>query len=172
MVRFLHQLRNRASLRQRVSCERRPPSSGFTLVEVLMVVTALAIIAGVVVPQVTSVLDDARHASMLTQLNQLTFAIERFQAEHEGRAPDQIVGQTLPQLLNKTNLAGAVGSTASHNLGPYVHQRMPVNPLNDNSQVFRSNTAPPANLELRVGWVYHPETGQIWAGMYQGSLAE
>ncbi len=150
--------------------KRQSRRLGFTLVEVLMVVTALSIIAGVVVPQVGSVIDEARHATMLAQLNQLTSAIERYQLDHDGRAPDQLVSRSLPQLVNHTNLAGNVGTTANYPLGPYVRNQMPLNPLNDTSEVFRSNSAPPANLGNRVGWVYHPETGQIWAGLYQGSV--
>ncbi|QDU25220.1 Type II secretion system protein G precursor [Anatilimnocola aggregata] len=147
---------------------KRSRRRAFTLIEVLMVVTTLAIIAGVVIPQVGSVIDDARHATMLAQLSELTLAVERYQIDHEGRAPDLMTDRSLPQLINHTNIQGAVGTTSSYPLGPYVRNRMPVNPLNGTSDVFRSNSAPPTNLTSRVGWVYHPETGQIWAGLYQG----
>jgi prepilin-type N-terminal cleavage/methylation domain-containing protein len=144
--------------------------AAFTLIELLMVITAMTIIAGVIVPQVGSAIDEAKHATMLNQLHQLQMAIERYQLEHDGKAPDQLVNRSLPQLINHTNAAGVVGTGGTFPLGPYVRNRMPVNPLNDSSEVFRSNSAPPANLAQRVGWVYHPETGQIWAGLYQGSV--
>jgi type II secretory pathway pseudopilin PulG len=133
-----------------------------------MVITAMSIIAGVVVPQVTSVIDDAKLSSMLAQQRQLSMAIERYQLDHNGHAPDQLVNHTLPQLVNSTDVNGAIGTTASHRFGPYVKPRIPVNPLNNSSDVYRSNSAPPTNLTSRVGWVYHPESGQIWAGLYQG----
>lgn len=142
----------------------------FTLVEILMVVTMLAIIAGVTIPQVTSVLDDARHASMLAQLNELSFALERYQIDHDGRTPDLLPDHTLPQLFATTNSQGTIGTGPAYSLGPYLKNRMPVNPLNDTNDVYRSNSAPPTNLASRVGWVYHPETGQIWAGLYQGAV--
>ncbi|WP_425617231.1 type II secretion system protein [Anatilimnocola sp. NA78] len=149
----------------------RPASRpAFTLVEVLMVVTTLAILAGAIIPQVGSVLDDARHASMLAQLNELSFAMERYQIDHDGRTPDLMPDRTLPQLFASTNSAGSIGSGVAYPLGPYLKNRMPVNPLNDTNDVYRSNTAPPTNLTSRVGWVYHPETGQLWAGLYQGSV--
>jgi hypothetical protein len=107
---------------------------------------------------------------MLNQLHQLQMTIERYQLEHDGHTPDLMVNRSLSQLINNTNAAGAVGAGPSYPLGPYVRNRMPVNPLNDSSEVFRSNSAPPSNLAQRVGWVYHPETGQIWAGLYQGSV--
>jgi len=40
------------------------------------------------------------------------------------------------------------------------------NALNGVSRVFRINTAPPSSLTSRVGWIYHPASGQIWAGLY------
>jgi prepilin-type N-terminal cleavage/methylation domain-containing protein len=140
----------------------------FTLIELLMVITAMSIIAGVVVPQVGSAIDEAKHSSMLVQQRQLSLAIERYQVDHDGRAPDQLVNHSLPQLVNSTNAAGAIGTTPSHNLGPYVKPRIPINPLNNSSEIYRSNSAPPSNLANRAGWVYHVESGQIWAGLYHG----
>ncbi len=140
----------------------------FTLIELLMVITAMTIIAGVVVPQVGSAIDEAKHASMLEQQRALSLAIERYQIDHNGRAPDELVNHALPQLVNFTDAAGAIGTTPSHRFGPYVKPRMPINPLNNSSEVYRSNSAPPTNLANRAGWVYHVESGQIWAGLYQG----
>jgi prepilin-type N-terminal cleavage/methylation domain-containing protein len=161
--------RHRHFDRQAAPREAPRARRAFTLIEVLMVVTAMAIIAGVVVPQVTSVIDDAKHAAMLTQLNELAAGIERYQTDHDGRAPE-LLNRSLPQLMSTTNAQGLIGSGPTYNLGPYIRNRMPANPLNDSREVFRSNTAPPANLELRIGWVYHPETGQIWAGLHQGAV--
>lgn len=141
----------------------------FTLIELLMVITAMSIIAGVVVPQVGTAIDEAKHSSMLAQQRQLSMALERYQIDHNGLAPDQLVNHTLPQLVNSTDASGAIGTTASHRFGPYIKPRMPVNPLNNSSEVYRSNSAPPTNLTSRVGWVYHLESGQIWAGLYQGT---
>jgi prepilin-type N-terminal cleavage/methylation domain-containing protein len=148
---------------------RQSARRAFTLIELLMVITAMSIIAGVVVPQVGSAIDEAKHSSMLAQQRQLSMAIERYQIDHNGRAPDELVNHSLPQLVNSTDAIGAIGTTASHRFGPYVKPRMPINPLNNSSDVYRSNSAPPANLTSRIGWVYHPESGQIWAGLYQGT---
>ena len=93
---------------------------GFTLIEVLMVVTALAIIAGVVVPQVTTVIDDARNAAMLRDLREFTLAIERYRMDHNGRPPDLIQNETLVQLVSKTDADGNVGSGPQYIYGPYL----------------------------------------------------
>jgi prepilin-type N-terminal cleavage/methylation domain-containing protein len=136
----------------------------FTLVELLMVIAALAIIAGIVVPQVETAVIDARHSAMLTDLHELTTAIERFRLEHNGAAPD-IDSNSLPQLVQPTNAAGETGQGAAYIFGPYLRNPIPPNPLNGSSQVFFSATSPPTNLDQRVGWVYHPDTAQLWGGL-------
>jgi prepilin-type N-terminal cleavage/methylation domain-containing protein len=152
----------------RHSRTRRRPAArrrGFTLIEVLLVVTALAIIAGVVVPQVTTVIDDAKNSAMLRDLRELTWVIERYRMEHNGGPPDLVDNGTLPQLVQKTDMDGNVGTGPQYQFGPYA-LKLPPNALNGISRVFRVNTAPPASLSSRVGWVYHPASGQIWAGLY------
>jgi prepilin-type N-terminal cleavage/methylation domain-containing protein len=149
-----------------LSPRKRPRAAGgFTLIEVLMVVTALAIIAGVVVPQVTTVIDDAKNSAMLKDLHELTMGIERYRMDHNGGAPDLIQNDTLVQLLEKTDADGNVGTGAQYTYGPYVMD-VPKNALNGVSRVFRVNDAPPSSLSSRVGWVYHPTSGQIWAGLF------
>lgn len=130
-----------------------------------MVVAALAIIAGVVVPQVTSVVDEARNSAMLRDLRELTMAIERYRMEHNGGAPDLITNGVLVQLTEKTDADGNVGTGPQYTYGPYAIE-IPINPLNNVARVFRVNTAPPSSLSSRVGWIYHPASGQIWAGLH------
>jgi type II secretory pathway pseudopilin PulG len=133
----------------------------------MMVIVALAIIAGVVVPQVTTIIDDAKNSAMLRDLREITAAIERYRMDHNGAPPDLIQSQTLVQLVGKTDVDGNLGSGPEFNYGPYM-ERVPPNQLNNIRRVFRVNSAPPANLSSRVGWVYHPASGQIWAGLYNG----
>jgi prepilin-type N-terminal cleavage/methylation domain-containing protein len=142
---------------------------GFTLIEVLMVVSALAIIAGVVVPQVTSVVDEARNAAMLRDLREFTMAIERYRMDHTGSAPDLIQNEELAQLMGKTDAEGNLGSGPQFIYGPYLPET-PRNALNNVRRVFRETTAPPESLSSRVGWVYHPGSGQIWAGLYPKAI--
>src|SRR5688572_5545336 len=109
---------NRAQTRQRGITR-----GAFTLIELLMVITAMTIIAGVVVPQVGSAIDEAKHASMFAQQRQLSLAIEHYQVDHNGQAPDDLTNHALPQLVNATNAAGVIGTTAAHRFGPYVKPR-------------------------------------------------
>lgn len=134
-----------------------------------MVIVALAIIAGVVVPQVTTVIDDAKNSAMLRDLRETSMAIERYRMEHAGAPPDLIQNQTLIQLIETTDVDGNVGAGPEYIYGPYM-EKVPPNALNNVSRVFRVNTAPPPNLSSRVGWVYHEESGQIWAGLHNGPV--
>lgn len=135
-----------------------------------MVIVALAIIAGVVVPQVTTIIDDAKNSAMLRDLRELAMAIERYRMEHTGAPPDLIVSETLIQLVSTTDVDGNVGRGPEYIYGPYM-EKVPPNALNNVSRVFRINTAPPSNLSSRVGWVYHPASGQIWAGLHNGPVS-
>ncbi len=135
----------------------------------MMVIVALAIIAGVVVPQVTTIIDDAKNSAMLRDLRELTSSIERYRMEHNGAAPDLIQNETLVQLTSVTDIDGNVGSGPEFIYGPYL-ERIPPNQLNNVRRVFRVNSASPANLSSRVGWVYHPDSGQIWAGLHNGPV--
>lgn len=161
MTRSVSSLRRSSCAPRAAACGAR----GFTLIEILMVVAALAIIAGVVVPQVTSVVDEARHAATLRDLREFSMAIERYRMDHTGNAPDLIQNEELVQLTSKTDADGNVGVGAPYPFGPYLPET-PKNALNSVKRVFRINTAPPATLSSRVGWAYHPGSGQIWAGLY------
>jgi hypothetical protein len=89
--------------------------------------------------------------------------------DHHGQQPDLIQDETLIQLVERTDADGNVGTGPQHIYGPYMHE-VPANGMNNVKRVFRINTAPPADLVNRVGWVYHPESGQIWAGLHNGPV--
>lgn len=140
--------------------------SGFTLVELLIVVATLAVLAGVVIPQFGSSVSDARRSAALADVHQLTTSIEFYKMHHDGLAPDDLQGNTLSQLTSNTDYNGNVGKGTAFPLGPYLASGIPVNPFNDSSIVTLSKTVPPSDgeLESAVGWLYDPDSGQIWAG--------
>jgi prepilin-type N-terminal cleavage/methylation domain-containing protein len=140
---------------------------GFTIIELLMVIVALAIMAGIVIPQVSGAVDDAKQGAMLANLHEVTNAIERYRMDHSGLPPDQVVGRRLPQLTSRTNVDGDIGSGPGFIYGPYVKE-LPANPLSETANVYTVNSTPPANLDKRIGWVYHIDSGQIWAGLHAG----
>lgn len=146
--------------------------SGFTLVELLIVVATLAVLAGIILPQFGESVADARRSAALADVHMLTTAIEFYKMHHDGLAPDDLRNNTLTQLTKRTNYDGTLGAGPEFLLGPYCVAGIPVNPFNDSDVVSLAATVPPtqAELEAAVGWLYDPETGQIWAGESSNSL--
>lgn len=118
--------------------------SGFTLVEILIVVIILGILAAIVIPQFTSASTEARENSLRSQLQSLRSQIELYKLQHGDQVPDLITSWAP---LTGTSTFG--GKT----YGPYL-QTTPANPLN-NSQTVAA--APAAG----VGFVYNATTGAI-----------
>jgi prepilin-type N-terminal cleavage/methylation domain-containing protein len=137
---------------------------GFTLVELLIVIAAMAILAGIVIPQVSDSIDDANNSAMLANLYLMTSAIERYKIDHDGLAPDDLSGQTLAQLTSHTDADGNIGTGPDYPYGPYILHEIPDNPLNHTRAVQEVTGVPPADLDTRNGWLYYPPTGQVWAG--------
>lgn len=123
----------------------RNRKSGFTLVEILIVVIILGILAAIVIPQFTNASTSARVASLQGQLQTLRSQIQLFKLQHNDVLPDLVTNQW-NQLMSKTNVSGAVDTTATGVYGPYL-ESIPANPLNSNSTVAGA-------VGAGVGWVY------------------
>src|SRR4051794_34631569 len=115
---------------------RRRSASGFTLVEILIVVIILGILAAIVIPQFTSASQDARKNSLTSQLQTLRSQLELYKLQHLDSLPSTLVGgaPAWTQLTSKTDNSGAIGTTSSFPFGPYL-QADPINPLNGSKTV-------------------------------------
>ncbi|MFW6155292.1 MAG: type II secretion system protein [Planctomycetota bacterium] len=109
--------------------------TGFTLVEILIVVIILGILAAIVVPQFTDASNEARMSSIQSDLQTVRSQVELYKAQHNDRDPwtDSVTQSTdfWTQLTTKTNADG----TADGNLGPYL-QQAPTNPFRDSDAVI------------------------------------
>jgi type II secretion system protein G len=127
----------------------RKRQSGFTLVEILIVVIILGILAAIVIPQFTNASTSARTSAVVSQLQTLRSQIQLFKLQHDDTIPT-LVG-TSPacwnQLMIKTDVNGTVDTTAGL-YGPYL-QSVPVNPLNSNA-----NVTAPGSQTSTTGWTY------------------
>jgi general secretion pathway protein G len=125
--------------------------TGFTLVEILIVVIILGILAAMVIPQFTRATTEAREATARETRRGLHSTIELYRIQHAEQLPD-LIGTNWAALTGKTDMTGAP-SAAIDAMGPYI-QSPPVNPMNRSTTV----AAAPA---VNVGWVYNQATGDL-----------
>jgi len=133
----------------------RQSRSGFTLVELLIVVVILAILAAAIIPTFTDSTADARASTALTNLNVLRGQIQMYRMQHNGLTPSA----TLVELTMQTNAQGSEGT----DFGPYL-LKIPVNPYTNSATVRPTTNNPPqaASGEDDAGWLYHADSGNIW----------
>jgi len=138
--------------------------SGFTLVEILIVVVILGILAAIVIPQFTEASTEAKLSSLCTDLQTLRSQIELFKVQHNDVAP--AIGTFLAQMTTYSNVAGNTQATkdATFCFGPYL-QKIPVNQFNDEKDGIGNGTlealaAAPTN---NTSWAYDEDTGAIRA---------
>ena len=80
--------------------EVRRRESGFTLIELMLVIVILGILAGVAVNSFTGVSDDARKTAAKSDINTITTAIKMFELE-TGRFPSE--DEWIEELTTKTD---------------------------------------------------------------------
>jgi len=120
--------------------------SGFTLIEMLVVVIILGILAMIIVPQITVSTEDARLNTMQSNLTTVRSAIEVYAAQHGNRYPglySETDGTTavaddaaskaalLAQLTQFTDINGQTNTTkdTTFKFGPYLKLgQLPQNP--------------------------------------------
>ncbi len=154
---------------------------GFTLIELLIVVIILAILAAILIPQVSSSTVDAQEAALDSNLNGLRSAIELYQVQHNGNYPGEAAatGATctvgvaaagaintasavIAQLTMYSNAAGATctGADPPTPLGPYV-RKIPAEPINNLTTIAIQSSGAPLVAGTGGGWAYDTQTGQI-----------
>ncbi len=68
--------------------ERKPRRGGFTLVEILVVITIIGILAGLIIPAVVAARNNARRALIVTEIGQLDMALKEYKNQHGDYPPD------------------------------------------------------------------------------------
>jgi general secretion pathway protein G len=138
--------------------------SGFTLVEILIVVVILGILAAIVIPQFSEASTEARTSSVKSNLQMVRSQIELYKIQHADDLPGTAVaGVTFEDaLLEKTDIDG--DDTGTDDYGPYM-QKFPINALNDSAVVTLDATVAGtlAACVVTEGWYYNSETGEFGA---------
>ena len=125
--------------------------SGFTLVEILIVVVILGILAAIVIPQFTEASTEAKTSSLMTDLQTMRSQIELYKIQHNPALPGAGGATFIQAMTGTTDIAGAVGGT----YGPYV-QKIPTNQFNDFATIREVAPAPGADTH---GWHFDTTTG-------------
>jgi len=129
--------------------------SGFTLIEVLIVVVIMAVLAATIIPQFSTSTKDAEDSQIDFNLHTLRSQIELYKVQHGGSYP--AITTNLQALTVKTNSDGTTTGTPA--IGPYLLE-IPVNGRTGSGTVTASTTG---TERTGGGWLYDAATGKIWA---------
>ncbi|HTW94824.1 MAG TPA: prepilin-type N-terminal cleavage/methylation domain-containing protein [Tepidisphaeraceae bacterium] len=131
-------------------------ASGFTLVEILIVVVILGILAAIVIPQFGSASTDARDSSLTSQLQTINSQLTLYKLNHNDSLPDLLDNQWA-QLTSATDITGSTTpASGATTYGPYL-QTAPVNPLTNSNTIMNISAAPNSS----AGWFFDPTAGII-----------
>jgi general secretion pathway protein G len=118
-----------------------PRRSGFTLLELVVVVIVLGLLVGLVAPQIFGRVGEAQTTAAKTQMELLGTALDNYRLDH-GAYPT--TGQGLLALRQRPTGDGAAAKWR----GPYLRKDVPVDPW-DRAYVYRSpGTRNPAGYDL------------------------
>lgn len=130
----------------------RSVRSGFTLVEILIVVVILGILAAIVVPQFTNATQDAQAGNLKAQIKSLSNQIELFKARStDGQYPALVASTDGPTAWNVM----LIGGTSSY------LKAAPKNPFNGKQGVVLG-----AAGNANVGWHYEQASGTLGASYF------
>ena len=129
--------------------------TGFTLVEILIVVTILGILAAIVVPQFSTASDTARGSALETTLTRVRQQLQVYASQHDGNFPT--LARFEAQLTGSSDVDGATAArgTEGYTLGPYLTE-MPVNPHTEASDLGTGAAG-------TSSWYYDEATGDFRA---------
>ena len=146
--------------------------SGFTLVEILIVVVILGILAAIVIPQFTSASSEAKLSALRSDLQTVRSQIELYKIQHTDSLPGTTAGvDFVTAMTSKTDVYGNTGVGAAFKYGKYM-ESMPKNPYNDKGalpgEVLEADTTPAA-ADNTYGWFYNKNPTATDGGTFKAS---
>jgi len=159
--------------------------SGFTLIEMLIVIIVLGILAMIIVPQITISTDDAKVSTLQSNVAGIRSAIEVYYVQHANTYPGEndITGTAtsddgnaaiafVQQLTRYTNADGSVSNSkdTTYVYGPYIKTgQLPANPYNDGTGVTADASEDDIAADRvtaadgTTAWMVFPEVGAVFA---------
>ena len=137
--------------------------SGFTLVEILIVVVILGILAAIVIPQFTEASTEAKESRLVSDLQTMRSQLELYKIQHNDNLPGSGTAIFVDAMTQYTDVDGVLAVTQAPGngvYGPYL-QKIPTNPWND-SDVVTEGAANPA-VGGNTGWFFNTVTGHFQA---------
>ena len=138
--------------------------SGFTLVEILIVIVILGILAAIVIPQFTNASEQAKESSLVSDLQTMRSQIELYKLHHNSTLPGA-GGATIEQaIIGLTDISGNVAAAPGTGVyGPYM-QKLPINPFTDG----RGINGPAADGSVQ-GWILEMDKTSATYGYFAAS---
>jgi prepilin-type N-terminal cleavage/methylation domain-containing protein len=158
--------------------------TGFSMVELVIVIVILGIIAAIAIPRISSGSKNAGESALRANLATIRNAIDWYYGEHNTvfpgvKAAGGVFGVAgsqeafTNQLLHYTKTDGTVSASldAAFPYGPYVRGSFPVLPVGSNAGknnikiVDQAELLIGTNTDDTSGWIYNPTTGQFIANL-------
>ncbi|MBM3316416.1 MAG: type II secretion system protein [Candidatus Eisenbacteria bacterium] len=157
--------------------------SGFTLVELLIVVIILGVLAAVAIPQFTSNTEDAKIAALDTSLAEMRNAVELYYHQHNAVYPGAKKHTDGSNVASATEAAAAFVAqmtlysaadgttsntkTTTHKYGPYLKKGLPANPFTSGQSDLLCDIAT-ADISVAASsgteaWKFYVKTGRLIA---------
>ena len=149
---------------------KRAAKTGFTLVEILIVVIILGILAAIVIPQFTEASAEARISNLMTNLQTIRSQLLLYKTQHKEVYPGSTSDATLfgKQMTKYTNADGGTSTTpkTTHPYGPYL-QSVPSNSVSGKATLRIVNAAATVFTAPGTdgGWWFNLVTGEFRADL-------
>jgi prepilin-type N-terminal cleavage/methylation domain-containing protein len=149
---------------------------GFTLVEILIVVTILGVLAAIVIPAIANSATSARQTTLAMNIALLRRFIPVYQSQHFELSPgypdgDQSAAPTEAAFVAQATMAStkegetALRGTPGYPCGPYL-SKIPANPFNQLETILMlgDSEAFPVTPDGKYGWIYRAASGEVRPG--------